>query len=274
LTRSPSSTQRRLDPKENDQLRAYLSEIGARLSDAFGADDILWVEGPTEEICLPLILEKVARCSLMGTAVIGVKHTGDLESKHAKTVFEIYERLSKGRGLLPPAVGFIFDREDRPDHKLDELRRNSNGMIEFTPRRLYENYLLDPAAIASVANDIEGFRDPPLTEPEVRAWIDAEVKSWIDGDLELRKKYGAVPADHEKWRDSIHAAHLLERLFMKMSGTRVSYRKTEHSVALTRWLIEHRPEDLRELADLAKGKLEDARKRSSPGTQSDDGGSR
>jgi len=35
-------------------LQFVLAEIGAHLSDVFGADDVLWVEGTTEEICFPL----------------------------------------------------------------------------------------------------------------------------------------------------------------------------------------------------------------------------
>ncbi|MFZ1009737.1 MAG: AAA family ATPase, partial [Candidatus Sulfotelmatobacter sp.] len=40
-----------MDPSNAQHLQAYLSEIGARLSDVFGADSILWVEGQTEEAC-------------------------------------------------------------------------------------------------------------------------------------------------------------------------------------------------------------------------------
>ena len=34
-----------IDPSDTKDLQLYLSEIGARLSDVFGADNILWVEG-------------------------------------------------------------------------------------------------------------------------------------------------------------------------------------------------------------------------------------
>jgi hypothetical protein len=46
---------------------------------------------------------------------MGVKHTGDFEGEHAERVFDIYERLTQGRGLLPPAIGYIFGiGSDRP----------------------------------------------------------------------------------------------------------------------------------------------------------------
>ncbi len=234
-----------IDPAENEQLRRYLVDIGARLSDAFGADDVLWVEGPTEEICFPILLEKVARKPLLGTAIIAVNSTGDLEGRHAKTVFEIYERLSKAKGLLPPAVGFLFDKEDRSEKQRSDIRAQSNGVVAFTHRRLYENYLLNPRAISAVVNAIDGFREEPVTEAEVKR----------------HKYFSSSSFDEDRWRDSIHGAKLLERLFSELSETRVSYQKTEHSVRLTEWIAEHSPEDLRELADLLGDILEKGRKR-------------
>ena len=63
---------------ETQQLRFFLSEIGARLSDVFGADHILWVEGRTEELCFPLILSRVAKQPLFGTAIFGRNEYGGL----------------------------------------------------------------------------------------------------------------------------------------------------------------------------------------------------
>ena len=53
-----------MDPSNAKHLQTYLSEIGASLSNVFGADNILWVEGQTEEECFPLILKKIANRSL------------------------------------------------------------------------------------------------------------------------------------------------------------------------------------------------------------------
>ncbi|MDI1478228.1 AAA family ATPase [Polyangium sp. y55x31] len=255
-----------IDPAENEQLRRYLVDIGARLSDAFGADDVLWVEGPTEEICVPIILEKVARKPLLGTAIIAVNSTGDLEGRHAKTVFEIYERLSKAKGLLPPAVGFVFDKEERTEKQMSDIRTQSNGVVTFTPRRLYENYLLNPRAIAAVINEITDFREKPVTDAEVDAWIRGQLDAWREGSTEVKrhKYFASASFDGDRWKDSIHGAKLLERLFTELSETRVSYQKTEHSVRLTQWIAEHAPEDLRELADLLSNVLDKGRERLAP----------
>jgi hypothetical protein len=196
----------------------------------------------------------------MGTAIMAVKHTGDLDGKHAKTVFDIYDKFSKGKGLLPPAVGFIFDKEGRTQQIQDDIRGRSNNRVAFIPRRLYENYLLNPKALAAIINGIPDFRGLPVTEEEIQTWISKEVQAWTTGN-KTEGKYGPAPADPQAWQVSIHGAHLLECLFKSLSEQRVVYDKIAYSVSLTEWLIEHAPEDLRELADLMEGMIKSARSR-------------
>lgn len=244
----PESVAETIDVAETNQLRSYLAEIGARLADVFGADNVLWVEGKTEEICFPMIVEQVAGRTLMGTAIIGVQHTGDLEGKHAERVFDIYERLTHGRGLLPPAIGFIFDKEGRTDRQQEDLRRKSNNKVHFTRRRLYENYLLNVSAITAILNEQDHERVTPLTESEVRQWLE---------DKGRDEKYGRAPAsDSVSWEEYVHGANVLGDLFGELSERRVNYDKVIHSVALTKWLINNDPEELRELADLVTTALD------------------
>lgn len=238
-----------INPNENEQLRQYLVEIGARLSDTFGADNILWVEGPTEELCFPQILERAAKRSLMGTAIVGVRSTGDLEGRHARTVLDIYSQLSRGCGLLPPAIGFILDTETRKDNALEELRKASSGRVHFLPRRMYENYLLNPKAITYVINSIDGFRDAPISEDEVTNWINNEIDAWKHGQRHSRK-YGTYSEAKGHWQVYIHAANLLSTLFSELSETRVSYDKVAYSVPITKWIVDNSPDDLREICHL------------------------
>jgi len=172
-----------------EDLRVFLAEIGARLSDVFGADNILWVEGRTEEECFSRIIRWHKR-PLLGTAIVGVLQTGDFEGRRSRTIVEIYERLSQGGGLLPPAIAFIFDREGKPEREQQDLQRRSQGKVHFTLRRMYENYLLNPVAIAAVASGIEGFRDRPVTEDDVQAWLDQN--RWN------RRYFEAMPAEAER----------------------------------------------------------------------------
>lgn len=235
----------------NEQAR-FLREVGASLSDVFGADNILWVEGPTEEACFPLILSKVAKRPLLGTKIIGVVHTGDFESKHSGTILEIYRRLSEGRGLLPPAVGFIFDREDRDEPARKELEHLSDSKVVFTGRRMYENYLLNVSAIVAVASDIEGFCEGANIEAEVVSrWL--EKHRWDDKYFD--KKVEEDSQTEEVWLSDVHGGKLLHEMFQDLSETRVTYDKVVHGTALTQWLCDNHPEYLQDLARLIEDRL-------------------
>lgn len=242
LRRSQGQTQvNSIDTREARQLRELLAEVGSRFSDVFGAENVLWVEGPTEQFCYPLIARKVLNRSLVGVTIVGVLHTGDFDAKtDTKSVFRIYERLTQGSALLPPAIAFIFDRELRPERDRKDLERQSRGKVHFLARRTYENYLLHPEAIAAVLN-----QNPPFTEEPASP---EKVKSWLDEHWEDIKYYGKIKSQNQV--QDIDAPKILGDLFSEFSTARLEYNKVEHSIALTEWLIEHAPEQLKELADI------------------------
>lgn len=230
-----------IDVRETEKLRSLLDEVGARLSDVFGADRIIWVEGATEEACFPLIVRGILGRQLWGTEILGVTHTGDLERKHARSTLGIYKKLCKGRGLLPPAIGFIFDREGRSKKEMEDLKRESDKLFHFTGRRMYENYLLHPDAIANVANDLDGFCTPPLTSAKVRAWIDEHRWTFFKGIV------AEVDRTELYWQREVHGAQVLDAIFLHFSESRYSYDKVAYGPMLTRWLIEHAREELDEV---------------------------
>lgn len=232
----------RLDVAQARDLRVVLADVGARLSDVFGADNILWVEGRTEELCFPKIVRRLTDHPLLGTAIVGVLHTAEFEARRSEATIELYNRLSAGRGLLPPAVGFIFDREGRSAEDRTDLGRRGN--VFFLPRRMYENYLINPAGVAAVASSIAGFREPSLTEAEVRTWLDQN--RWND------RYFDPLPEERTDivWLREVRGDRLLADLFSQLSQQRVQYDKVRHGVGLTDWLLDHAPDDLREVAQL------------------------
>ena len=240
-----------LNSAEAQDQKLLLSEVGARLSDVFGADNILWVEGATEELCFPLIVEKVLRKPLQGTKIIGVIQTGDFESKHSRIILQIYDRLTKGNGLIPSAIGFIYDREGRSQQVQEDLIRRSQDKVVFLPRRMYENYLLNPHAIASVISQIEGFREGPVTPEEVEHWLhcNRSAQDYYDSHIGETKRIG------DEWILDVHGAKLLGTIFKEFSECRVEYDKVKYGVALTEWILENSPTDLTEVADIIASRL-------------------
>lgn len=247
------SAVRTINAAEARNQSLLLKEVGARLSDVFGADNVLWVEGSTEEECFPLILSAVADRPLLGTKILAVMSTGDLEGKRSRDTYRLYKRLSEGGGLVPPAVGFVFDRERRTEKQREDLNRESGGLAAFLPRRMYESYLLNPEALAHVASATKDFRvnGGYVSSEEAEGWI--EEHRWDDRYFE--RSVNESWRSEELWFREVDAAKLLKDFFNGLSEARVPYDKVQHGVALTRWLCENAPEDLREVADLLGDRL-------------------
>lgn len=232
-----------LDATQSETLRMCLAEVGVSLSEVFGADHILWVEGPTEEICFPTITEKLRGSIPFGTMIKAVVATGDLEVKDASRIFGIYDRLSAGPALLPPATGFLFDDEGRSEAKKNDMRKRGAGRVWFLSRRMYENYLVNPAALAQVINTVDSSRPDPVMPSDIQAWLAKEGRS---------TEFGVPPAENPErpWETYVNGAKVLRRLFSCFSDQRIRFEKPIHSVQLTRWILEHEPETFREIADL------------------------
>jgi len=240
-----------IDSSISTQLRSLLAEVGISLSDVFGADNILWVEGPTEERCFPLILKNVAQQPLRGTQILALKNTGDLEGKRAHIIFDIYDKLSGGNSLFPPAIGFIFDREKRSEQEIKDLQKRSQNPVKFLPRRMYENYLLYPEAIATVINGERKYSEQPLTSTEIQEWLD---RTKLQGSF-LPKHIQKAGLSDSEWSCNVDGANLLKSLFSELSETRVEFSKNKHSFLITKWLVENNPDCLSDVAEFLQDVL-------------------
>lgn len=238
-----------LETKQKQDIQYAMQEIGLKLSDIYGYDNILWVEGPTEQVCFPKIIS-IFYPKLEGNmAIVAVRHTGDFEKKYIDTTYALYEKIS-GSGsesfLIPPAVAFVFDREGKSEKEITDWKRGREK-IHFTEVRLYENYILDEDAIASVLNaySSEYKWGETYTIEEIKKWLDSnrtDNKYW---DNKTVNNAGAA-----NWKDQIHAAKLLEDLFGAFTDRKVCYQKTVDSVKLTEYLLENKPEAFDSLKQL------------------------
>jgi len=249
-----------MNAKDIKEQRSLLAELGVSLSDVFGADSILWVEGPTEELCFPLVLSKLEPKLLTGTKIVSIKNTGDLLGKKAHFVdvmFDLYQRLSGGNNLYPPAVGFVLDRENRTKQDLADLQKRSSEAVHFLERCMYENYLLYPDAIAAVLNREDAGQEQPLTSESVREWLETNKVKLKEKKDFLSKDTTQQDLSNPQYVDAnINAAKLLDVLFSELSEARVEFRKTTHSVMLTEWLLENNPEQFAELVQFLRGILD------------------
>jgi hypothetical protein len=235
-----------ISPSEITSFRRTLLEVGTRLSDLLGADNVVWVEGPTEEECFPKIIRARTITAPPGLAVLAVRATGDFEGRRASAVaiWEIYNRLTTVGTLMPTNIAISLDKEDRSASDIARAKEKSRGLMHFLPRRCFENYLVHPYALAAVLNTLPTFSETVVTQQAVETWLQDH-----GGDA----KYGARKAwegdlHNERWLVEIKGAVLLSDLFQTLSGAKDEYRKVTHGAALTEWICEN---DLEHFAGLS-----------------------
>jgi predicted ATPase len=220
-----------IDAQELAGMRDVLGDLGASLTDVFGYDKIIWVEGTTEQECFPRVLGAKSEVLPLGVGFVAVKQVGDFEARrnNPRLVVSVYNKLAQRSPLLPVAVAFSFDREKRKEAEIARMRADLGDSVHFLPRATYENYLLHPLAIAALlTGDLEGKK---VSADDVSSWLAKKVDLTSDEDLK-----------------NCDAAKLLALLFMELSEKTLEYRKTSHSVALTNWILANDAAHLAELS--------------------------
>lgn len=227
-----------VDRKSIEGTRAILDEIGVSMSDVFGADRIVWVEGATEQLTFPKLLQASGIEGSLGTTFVSVKNTGDFESKKSdpRWVMGIYERLTNGAALLPATVAFGFDREGKDAAAVRDLERRTLGKVHVLPRRSIENYLVHPAAIAAVVTQYSAVE---VSGADVSGWLGKHQATFgYNGTGDLV---------------TFEGAKLLASAFGALTAARLEFSKTTHSVALIDWILRNDAAHLAELTDYVRG---------------------
>jgi energy-coupling factor transporter ATP-binding protein EcfA2 len=232
------STVTRLDPTTQQGANAFLSEVGARMSDVFGADNVLWVEGKTEENCFPILIREVAKTKLHGTQILGVVNTGDIEAGFADRIIQIYQKLSEGPSVLPPALAFIFDSEGKSETERADISRRAKDLVKWLPRRMYENYLIEADEISEFINLIDATRSVQLTSIDVKNWL---IQHGSDKQF-FPKQSKPLAYGTPEWFENVHAAKILQTMFSQLTEQRYQYDKIKHGEQLTR-MISKNPSD-------------------------------
>ena len=113
---------KQLSAQDADHKKLLLTDLGIQMSDVLTSERILWVEGPTESSALPLIIDAYQHFGskplpMIGTSVLPLSATGDLEGRNMDSAARIYEAVTAGISFVPPALAFIIDSELRTDEQ-------------------------------------------------------------------------------------------------------------------------------------------------------------
>lgn len=235
-----------IDLKEVEDIRSVSSHLGVSMADILSADKIIWVEGPTEELCFSFLYREKASALPRDTRFIPVVATGDLvgsKQKRRDLVFEIYDRLSRAATDLVRSVVFSFDSEDLDATQKAGLRKRSAGRIFFLPRRHLECYLIEPTAVARLIRDSV----PDIEHIKLVGDIEEAILS-AGGDPMFRAKahWRGDYRDRE-WLVHVDAARLLKRVCTQITGGRFEFGKVTHSLELLRHIVADDPARVEEL---------------------------
>jgi len=219
------------------EVRQTLHSIGVRPVDLFGAQTVLWVEGPTESDCFSYLItehEDLVEKSLeLGVEVLPLVNTGPFDARRSQKVLQhllrVYQVASGATAVLPPAVAFVLDKECRTLAQREDLKRRADARIEFLPRRMFENYLLQPTAVCAViAAELPDDADRVPSVDSLRVSLEIDDPVSCDG------------------------AAILRQAFAEFS---LEYRKRHHGLLLVQQLMSTDPTQLAELVEFLSGLL-------------------
>lgn len=223
------SVTRSIKNNEFHKIRSELSDLGIRMTELHARDRVLWVEGQTEEIVFPKLLNAFFPEYAAGTAVLRVSSTGTFETKKGmppNEVADAYKRLTN-QSLVPPLVTILLDKESRKPQEIQDLLSKSK-ILKILPVKMIENYVIDIDAIHYVMAKHES----------------------------TSKKEEIVLGNFDK--ATSNGAELLKTIFSNSKPTTIEYRKTTHTSELFDWIIDNKPELLNDLRDFIKKIFEEA----------------
>jgi predicted ATPase len=239
-------------------LREMSDQIGISVSDIFAADNVLWVEGRTEELCFSAMRSIFDIDFPSNTIVSSVVSTGDFFShkkRDTSLIFQIYDHLSRVTLPIVKSVTFSFDREDFTDSDMEDVSRRAKGRVAFLPRRHIECYLLCPTAISAFLNEFDVNRPSDYSPQDI-----ADMVGKIGGDKKYHASgYWSGAIGDEKWLEEVDAANIIYDVVSELTDKRVRFNKTDNSAWLLKHIANNKSESiigllkyLRELASLVR----------------------
>ena len=215
------------------EIRKLLAELDVRWSELFGADVMVWVEGPTEANCFPLIFDQCIQANasqpILETKFIAVRSTGDFDRRKPtdiSLILSLYSRVTHPQLVLPPRVVIILDNESRTPARRKELEAQaSQAGVEliWLGTTMYEDFILTADALGALVTEC-------LNEQCDQSKIAQAVQRWRDGETT--------------------SAEALSNAVQDLTDARWTYDKVRHGYWLTEWLIQKNPEHLAPLVKL------------------------
>jgi len=215
--------------------REVASHLGISMTDVFAANRVVWVEGQTEELCFPYLFKELIGALPQGLLMLSVAATGDFIAKKRdrELVYDVYSRLSSASANLTVTVAFSFDAEELSEAEMDDMRRESKGLVHFLPRRHFECYLLDVEAITDFINS------SPSGMVQVSATQVADKLRQLANSARFRPGAWTGDLENEEWLARVDAARLIDETVRDLTSQTITFSKDD-SLKLAKFLLSHK----------------------------------
>ncbi|MEB8572286.1 AAA family ATPase [Bacillus cereus] len=235
---------------ELDTVREVLDEIGVSNSDFALAEKVLFVEGPTEEVVIPIILNHFGIRQIgYNYRILKMGGTGNVFSK--KTAMQSHkdklDLILNGIAESPIPYLILIDRDEKDEEKIKNLREKYKNSIQILERREFENYLLDSyEEISTVIN--ENSSEGVVTSVEVERFINNLLERRDDCNLYQSRGFIEEPIKQ------VIGSRILEALFLEYN---IMYNKVVHGKEIVKHILEKHPEKLISFKNLLKDFIQD-----------------
>ncbi|MGN4480629.1 ATP-dependent nuclease [Bacillus cereus group sp. MYBK5-1] len=225
-----------------DTVREVLNDIGVSNSDFALSDKVLFVEGPTEEAVIPMILNHFGMKQIgYNYRILKMGGTGNEFSK--KTAMQKNkDKLSlilNGISESPIPYLILIDLDEKNEEKVRELEEKYGDNIQVLERREFENYLIDCyEEIAQVIN--VNRNEDAITSEKVEQFITDLLGKADNSDL---YKSGNRIGNPIKY---VVGSSILESLFHEYD---LSYNKIVHGKELVSYILKNQPHKLESFKD-------------------------
>jgi predicted ATP-dependent endonuclease of OLD family len=210
-----------------EEIKECFLEIGFNNSDYAFADRLLLVEGPTEEACIPLLLEKIGIKNIGYNYRIinfsgGSRYTR--KSYNDKLFTEhILEKISFSQ--IPYIV--IIDRDEKSENDLIKLQDKYGDKIFILEKRELENYFLDPEVIYRHLSGKLEQENSPLSVSVLKKMIENIINDTSDNEIHKNNNKACI--------DSLKGSSALEKIYGHYD---ISYNKIDDGNKLMEFILE------------------------------------
>lgn len=217
-----------------NEIQEVLSEIGVKNSDFALSEKIIFVEGETEEVVLPVILNSFGAKQLgysyriirmNGTGNDFIKHTA--MNRNKEKIDQILGQIS----LSPIPYRILIDMDEKNKEKIKAIEDRYGENIIILDRREFENYFLECyQELASV-----------ISEEITHSIEPAEIEHKIESLLALVDDRKLYPKESSDKIVNVVGSEVMERVFKEYS---IGYNKIKHGLQLTEKILESNAEPL------------------------------